>query len=71
MSESSPQEEPGRWDRFWFTPDSIQRMAFVRGLLCIIAAFYFVSCWGDVGFWYADEGPLSSERVASFLLASG
>ncbi|MDF1841178.1 MAG: hypothetical protein P1U77_07060 [Rubripirellula sp.] len=71
MSESSQQEVPGRWDRFWFTPDSIGRMAFVRGLLSIIAAFYFVSCWGDVGFWYADQGPLSSERVASFLQTSG
>ncbi|MDG2220746.1 MAG: hypothetical protein P8L85_05165 [Rubripirellula sp.] len=71
MSESSKQELPGRWDHFWFTPDSIGQVAFLRGLLCIIAAFYFVSCWGDVSFWYADGGPLSPERVASFLQTSG
>ena len=71
MSNSSKPDSPGRWDRFWFTPDSIAQVALLRGLLCVITAIYFISCWGDVGFWYADGGPLSPERVASFLQTSG
>jgi len=61
----------GRWDRFWFSPGSVQSIALLRGILCVITAFYFLSCWSDAAFWYADGGPLSPERVATFLRTSG
>lgn len=70
MSETS-QDTPGRWDRFWFAPDSIHQVSLLRGLLCVITALYFVSCWSDAAFWYSDGGPLSPERVATFLQTSG
>jgi hypothetical protein len=68
---TSRPENSGRWDRFWFSPTSVQQIGLLRGVLCVITAIYFVSCWGDAAFWYADQGPLSSERVATFLQTSG
>ncbi len=59
------------WDRFWFTPGSTERMATIRGLLCVVAAAYFATCWADAAFWYTDGGPLSAERVATFLRTAG
>jgi hypothetical protein len=46
-------------------------MATIRGLLCVVAAAYFATCWGDAAFWYTGGGPLSAERVATFLRTAG
>lgn len=59
------------WDAFWFARADLAPVATIRGLLCMITAAYFVSCWSDAAFWYTDEGPLSSARVATFLQTSG
>lgn len=69
MSEAA--SELNRWDRFWFSPSSVGQVALLRGCLCILTALYFVSCWSDAAFWYADGGPLSPQRVATFLRTSG
>lgn len=71
MSDASTTTEVGNWDRFWFTPEPVQRMAFTRGLLCAITALFFLSGWSDAEFWYSDGGPLSAERVGAFLQTSG
>ncbi|MGI9471617.1 MAG: hypothetical protein ACR2NZ_08815 [Rubripirellula sp.] len=55
------------WDQFWFQPLCTDAIAPIRGLLAVLAIVFFVSAWADVSFWYADGGPLSGERVASFL----
>ena len=62
---------PSRWDRFWFTPVPLGRVASIRGLLCLITAIYFASCWADAAFWYTAGGPLSADRVSTFLKTGG
>lgn len=56
---------------FWFTPEPVERMARVRGGLCVLAAAYLLSCWGDLDVWYGESGIQSTSRVASFLTAAG
>ena len=59
--------ELGAWDRFWFEPRETSAVAWIRGLLAFLAIIFFLSAWTDISFWYVDGGPLSRERVASFL----
>ncbi len=59
------------WDRFWFLPASVARVARLRAVFCVLAIMYFVSAWGDAGYWFADGGPLSNQRVATFLRSAG
>lgn len=59
------------WDAFWFAPGDVRRMSTIRGLLCLITAAYFISCWSDASFWYANDGPLSTKRVSTFLQTGG
>ncbi len=55
----------------WFVPEPVERMARVRGGLCVLAAAYLLSCWGDLDVWYGEAGIQSTSRVASFLAAAG
>lgn len=66
-SADTPSEPWGAWDRFWFTPTTLSRVALVRGILGLVAILYFLGCWSDLEFWYGQSGPLSTSRVASFL----
>ena len=59
------------WDAFWFAPAPLRPIAAIRGILCLITAVYFVSCWSDAPFWYTDGGPLSPHRVSTFLQTAG
>lgn len=64
-------DELGGWDRFWFSPASVSRVGLIRGLLALLTAAYFLSCWSDAAYWYSDGGPFSPSRVATFLRTSG
>ncbi len=70
-SKNDPVSAWAAWDRFWFAPRSTDRMAMIRGLLCLVAAAYFATCWADAAFWYGGGGPFSAERVATFLRTAG
>ena len=66
----SDQALESRWDQFWFKPTTIDRVAAIRGVLCLVTACYFAACWSDAAFWYGEGGPLSLTRVATFLEAA-
>ncbi len=67
----SDTSEINRWDRFWFRPESVQHIALIRGILCLIAALYFLSCWADVAFWYGEGRPFSPQSTARFWQTAG
>jgi hypothetical protein len=71
LVDSTNTDSVGSWDHFWFASASVDPVASVRGLLCVITAAYFASCWSDVEFWYTDDGPLSPTRVSTFLQTGG
>lgn len=71
MSSLPATERETGWDAFWFRPTIVTPVARVRGLLCFIAALYFLSNWSDAGFWYADGGLFSPSRVATFVKTGG
>lgn len=42
-------------------------LRLVRVGLSLIAAWYFISHWADVGVWFAEDGVLSNAQVIGFL----
>lgn len=60
-----------RWNRFWFQPAPVEKIAAVRGAIALLTAVYFLSALLDAPFWYASGGPQSASRVASFLVTAG
>ncbi|WP_164100881.1 hypothetical protein [Candidatus Laterigemmans baculatus] len=52
------------WERFWFTPESLASLRFVRIGLGVLAACYFATHWADVGYWFGSEGLLSTEQLS-------
>ncbi len=59
------------WDRFWFQPAPIRPIARVRGVLCLLAAAYFVSAAADAEFWYAKDRTFSPDNTARFWQIAG
>jgi hypothetical protein len=71
MNSSEPDLQINRWDRFWFAPESTDRISRTRGLLSLITAVYFISAFADVSFWYAEGGPFSPHNTSSFWRIAG
>ena len=55
------------WDRFWFSPGSVQAAARVRAALCLLTAVYFVGSWSDSTQWLVGDAPFSASRASTFL----
>lgn len=54
------------WVAFWFSPSPLSSITFVRRALCLVAALYFLSAWGDVETWFQRGAPASSSNLATF-----
>ncbi len=72
MPANDTDHEIGPWGRFWFidpvSPAETARLLRVLKLGMAIAAFwYFASHWSDIGYWFAGDGVLGRQGLASFL----
>ncbi|MEL7266563.1 MAG: hypothetical protein AAFP69_17380 [Planctomycetota bacterium] len=55
-----------RWDQFWFTPQRVGTMLWVRFGLSLIAFWYFASYWSSIEFWFGARGALSASSIGQF-----
>ncbi|MGV3483677.1 MAG: hypothetical protein ACO1RT_04590, partial [Planctomycetaceae bacterium] len=58
------------WDRFWFYSEhGATSLQVVRIGLSLIAAWYFLSHWADIGLWFAGDGILATEQLGRLIEA--
>jgi len=62
------------WQRFWFLSDKYNgpgSYTVMRLGMAVIAIWYFLSHWSDIGLWFGTGGLLETDRLARFLDAGG
>lgn len=67
---SSPERELDRWEQFWFSPQTYERLIFQRIGLGVVVLLVVASFWGNIDRWFGGTGLMSTNRLARIVTST-